>query len=576
MKYAKTLRILGIALILSLLLMVIPAAPALAVVYEREITVTLAEDGSDIEITVEGDDWRPSTDSTEWYVDIYMSSQEADIDDYIDTHVTRYELMRTPPVGEIDTDAEGTFTRSFDAPSVLNDGSSSVDVEIGDTYYIYVTHEYTNPASPSKLIEAVHEFILGIPEIELDPEEGTVDSEVEITGSGFAAREDIVVEFDGDEIDIEDGDDETESDGEFTLTVFVPESAAGEYTITVTASTSEAEATFTVEPDVYLTQTSGEVGTSVTADGTGFGSRQDITIYFNNTEVTTAGTSRSGSFAVTFTIPDKAADVYDVTAEDEDENWATTKFTVVAPPTTTPTATATPTATPTATATPTTVTITPESGNVGDVATIIGTGFAPNKAISIKFAGEEIATAATESTGLFAIAIRIPAGKHGKQTITASDGTSTHEFSFTVETGAPQIPAPLLPAIGAKVESPIAFDWGDVTDVSQPVTYDLQVATDRNFTTSSIVLEKKALAKSEYTLTTTDELRLASQETPYYWQVRAVDAAANEGQWTGAGEFYLPAPFGIPDWALYTLAGLGGLLLLGLGYWWGRKTSYYY
>ena len=63
MKYVKTLRILGIALILSLLLMVIPAAPALA--YDREITVTLAEDGSDIEITVEGDDWYPSTDSIE-------------------------------------------------------------------------------------------------------------------------------------------------------------------------------------------------------------------------------------------------------------------------------------------------------------------------------------------------------------------------------------------------------------------------------------------------------------------------------------------------------------------------------
>ena len=574
MKHIKFLRILGIALILSLLLMVIPTAPALA--YDREITVTLAEDGSDIEITVEGDDWYPSTDSIERHVDVFMSSQEADIGDSIDTHVTRYELVRSPAVGELDTGEEGIFTTTFTVPDELNDGSSSTDVDIGDTYYICVTSEYTNPDAPSKYIRAVYEFILGIPEITLDTEEGAVDSEIEITGTGFAADEDIVVEFDGHEIDIEDGDDETESDGEFVTIVLVPESAADEYTITVTAGDSEAEATFTVEPDVYLTQTSGEVGTSVTADGTGFGSRQDITIYFNNTEVTTAGTSRSGSFAVTFTIPDKAADVYDVTAEDEDENWATTKFTVVAPPTTTPTATATPTATPTATATPTTVTITPESGNVGDVATIIGTGFAPNKAISIKFAGEEIATAATESTGLFAIAIRIPAGKHGKQTITASDGTSTHEFSFTVETGAPQIPAPLLPAIGAKVESPIAFDWGDVTDVSQPVTYDLQIATDRNFTTSSVVLEKKALAKSEYALTTIDELSLASQETPYYWKVRAVDAAANEGQWTGAREFYLPAPFGLPDWALYTLAVLGGLFILGLGYWWGRRTSYSY
>jgi len=228
MRYATTLRILGIALILSLLLIILPAAPAMA--YDRNITVSLAEGSSgNIRITVTGTDWRPSTDATGWYVDIYMSSQEADVGDYIDTQVTRYELMRTPAVGEVDTAEEGTFSKTFDAPSVLNDGSGSVDVEVGDTYYIYVTHEYTSPTSPSKLIEAAYEFVLGIPEITLDPEAGTVDSEVEITGTGFAANKDISVKFDVDGIDIADGDDTTDSRGELTLTVFAPESAASRH-----------------------------------------------------------------------------------------------------------------------------------------------------------------------------------------------------------------------------------------------------------------------------------------------------------------------------------------------------------
>jgi hypothetical protein len=46
--------------------------------------------------------------------------------------------------------------------------------------------------------------------------------------------------------------------------------------------------------------------------------------------------------------------------------------------------------------------------------------------------------------------------------------------------------------------------------------------------------------------------------------------------WVGAGEFSVAAPFTIPDWALYTLMGLGGLFLFGLGYWLGRRTAFYY
>ena len=59
-------------------------------------------------------------------------------------------------------------------------------------------------------------------------------------------------------------------------------------------------------------------------------------------------------------------------------------------------------------------------------------------------------------------------------------------------------------------------------------------------------------------------------------RVRAINAASNEGMWVGAGEFSVAAPFAIPDWALYTLMGLGGLFLFGLGYWLGRRTAFYY
>jgi len=41
--------------------------------------------------------------------------------------------------------------------------------------------------------------------------------------------------------------------------------------------------------------------------------------------------------------------------------------------------------------------------------------------------------------------------------------------------------------------------------------------------------------------------------TAYYWRVKAIDAASNESDWTGACEFYISGPFVFPGWALYTL-----------------------
>jgi len=127
-----------------------------------------------------------------------------------------------------------------------------------------------------------------------------------------------------------------------------------------------------------------------------------------------------------------------------------------------------------------------------------------------------------------------------------------------------------------KAKTPVIFDWEDVTANVVPVSYTLQVATDDKFTQGSIVLERTDLTSSEYVTTEAESLELAARETVYYWRVRAIDAAENEGEWTGAGEFYVSKPFSFPKWALYTMLGLGGLVLFIIGYWMGRRTAYYY
>ena len=560
MKYTKILRIFSIAFILSLLVVAIPATPAQAA---REIDLDPEEGSIGDTITIVGEEFSASTETTEKYVNIYFSSDEASTIHYIDNQVNTYKLVKEGAWIDTDGELDATFT----VPSELDDGSDDEDVEAGTTYYVYVTRVYYDPNYPATRIGAVAEFTVAGGEIALDPEEGPVGTEVEITGIDFIDREDIIIEYDAEEIDIEDGDDITDRDGEFASVILIPESIAGIHTITVTVAGSEVEAEFTVEPEITLAPTSGEANITVSVSGTGFGKREEVTIFFNNVGLATAAASRQGSFNTTFGVPELEVGIYNVDAEDADENTDRAKFTItVLPP---------PSPTPSPPLSLTTASISPSSGHVGTQFVIGGAGFEAGGTITIKYDDEEIDTASADSNGIFMAVLKVPVSKYGDHTITASDGTNIHQLIFTVESTLPPVPTPMLPEMGVEVEPPISFDWNDVAADSPPVTYFLQVATSKDFSDTSIVLDKKELTKSEYTSTEEEEIKLVGQETPYYWRIRAIDAASNEGEWTGAGIFYIAPSFAMPSWAIYTLIGLGGLVLFAVGYWLGRRTAYY-
>jgi hypothetical protein len=422
----------------------------------------------------------------------------------------------------------------------------------------------------------VAEFTVIGGDIGIDPDEGTVGTEVEITGEDFAGGEDIEIYYDDDELDIESGDDETESDGEFTTTVLIPESTAGTHTIKVSVGSSESEIDFTVEPEIFIDPTSGNAGAETTVSGTGFAKRSDVVVYLNNAGVATETTSSEGSFEATFTVPELDAGIYDVEAEDEDENADAVKFTVTVSETTQPSPSPTPTPTPAPAPSPTAINISATSGKAGSDLIITGAGFTAGGIVTIKFGEEVLGTVTADASGMFVAMLKVPAGKAGEHKITISDGTNTNEATFTLETVPPPIPSPLLPQMGVKVKTPVSFDWEDVTADVAPVTYSLQVATKDDFGQGNIVLERTGLAASKYTTTEAESIALAGREDVYYWRVRAVDAAGTEGEWTGAGEFSVSKSFSFPKWAMYTLFGLGALVLFGIGYWMGRRTAYYY
>ncbi len=546
MKLNKIFRILALAIVLSLLMAVIPATPALAA---RQIELDPEEGQIDDRITITGSGFSMSHDDTERFVDIYFGKDEADTTDDIGDDVNTYELVKTIGVGWEGDNDEGEFDTTFKVPERLRDGSDDEDVEPG-TYFLYAVDYNFNR------IRAVAEFtIVGGGEITIDPNDGTADTEVEIIGTDFGAREDIVIEYDGEEI----GDDRTDSDGEFEVTITIPPSYAGDHEIKVTGEESLAEitATFTVEPEITISPTEGSARSTATVSGTGFGKRSYLSIFLDTEEIVTDKRADSdGSFDAAFEVPDMTPGTYVLEALDEDDNSATAQFGVIIS---------------------ISASINPTSGHVGTEVTVTGTGYLGGTSISIKYDTTEVATVTAGTDGSFTATFKAPLSQSGAHDVTVNDGATTEQFTFTMESEAPPIPRPLLPEMGVKPEQPVHFDWADATDASPPVTYSLHIATSQNFAATSIVLEKKGLAESEYTLTAMEELAPASKDEPYYWRIRAVDAAGNESDWTGAGSFHLgsTAAFGMPTWLTYLLIALGVLLLGVFAFWVGRRTAYY-
>jgi hypothetical protein len=523
----KLLRIVVVVTMLSLLGVALPALPALAA---ESVQLSPEEGRIGQKIDVTGNGFRKSTGTTDYIVYIFLSPEEADEGDDIDSLYTYHK------VSSKSTDADGKFETYFYVPGRLTDGYDDEDVH-GGTYYVYTAYRLHGTIKSKTM------FSLVVADITLDPVKGKVGTEVEITGEDFNGGEHLTLQYDGDEMDVASGDSETESDGGFTSTTIVPESTAGKHTIAVTDATgAKAEAEFTVEQEITITPNKAAPGEKVTVKGTGFGKDADVSIDFDGDEAATDWTDIYGSFDFVFTVPAKSPGTYDMEAEDTDGNRDTVDFTIAAG-----------------------VSLSQMAGNVASEVTISGSGFTPKATVNINYDTESITSTATDADGGFSVTFTVPKSKAGAHTITASDGTNPPVTTiFTMESVPPPMPEPLLPLDGTRTKSPAHFDWEEVTDPSG-VTYTLQIATDENF--SHIVVEKMNIADSEYTLTKEDpKLKSTKEAAPYYWRVKAVDGADNASGWTSPGAFSVGLTFELTGWILYVLVGIAGLLLLGIGF----------
>lgn len=554
MKHYRVVRVFGIAVIMFLLMALIPAAPVLAA---PSIVVDPEQGRIGERVTVWGTGFNKSTSTTDKYAALFFSNQEATTLDSIGTDVDIYERVKDA----VWLDEDGEFKVNFTIPSIMSDGDDDKGVGSG-TYYIYACHYLGTTLMPQ--IRAIEEFRVIRGEIALSPQKGAAGTLVEISGTGFPERANLTFQCEGIYMSIESGHKQTGTTGNFISIVRIPEVTGGTHEVSVIVSGIEVSANFIVKPEITVYPTSGEAKSLINVSGTGFGDRAQVTLWFNNIQMASTVSNAFGSFSRSLNVPDLGVGLYTIEVEGI-SNVANTRFTIIV---TEPEPTPEPEPEPTPV--PATVSLSSTDGFVGQGLVISGSGFKANGMIAINYDGEMVATTNADSSGLFAASFTVPKSVYGAHIITASDGVSTKEITLLVESVPPPVPTTLSPEAGANVKAPISFYWSPVVDNSQPVTYSLQVATSRGFTPTSMLVDREGISTNEYTISAQEQDEIIKAEAPYYWRVKAVDGASNEGQWTQAAMFYVSG--GFPGWALYTIIILGVIILVSLGYFLSMKT----
>jgi hypothetical protein len=214
--------------------------------------------------------------------------------------------------------------------------------------------------------------------------------------------------------------------GVYTLTFFMPEAKKGIHNVYLTDNVygEKAKAEFEVLPSVKIDPEEGPVGTKVTLNCYGFPDNKTIQIEFDDTIITkdTDKTNAVGSFPISYNIPDTPAGGYtfDIATKEGTVlvNWVSKYFKVIPK-----------------------ITVTPDSGIVGQAILVDGTGFASDEeGIKVTFDGEtRKENIFADVDGSWSTSITVPIRTCSRYVIDAS-GMSTRardveDVMFTVVAG---------------------------------------------------------------------------------------------------------------------------------------------
>jgi hypothetical protein len=352
MKYAKVLRILAIVAILSLVIVLIPATPALAA---PMITISPTSGSPGTRVMVDGinfESYRGDSisiffgdskiktlvvpDGGIFTIDFYVPDDAVPGEVYVSVRdepgnplgnrrpfiVQEIVIEVYPRDGAVGTkvtiNGQGFYASEMVA---FYYNGTSVGTEVaGPTGEVSYTLAIPDSTAGNHLISA--EDILGnageagfdvISSVALSPSSGAMGDKVTVSGTGFGDKSDVTVYLDK----AEAATGRSDKAGSFEVRFNVPVMLSGTYDVEVEdGDGNTAKAEFTVGAGVSLSQSAGNVGTTVTFSGIGFMVDGIVTIKYDDTEVATAVAGVNGACSVIFDVPASIGGNHTITASD--------------------------------------------------------------------------------------------------------------------------------------------------------------------------------------------------------------------------------------------------------------------
>jgi len=249
-----------------------------------------------------------------------------------------------------------------------------------------------------------------LPSAQIEPEEGTVGTAVTISGCGFAASQNIQIEFN----DMVISTTQTTSSGTWpSISYTIPDTPGGNYNFEVEVDGAVwASSGFEVTPKITVSSSSGIVGHTIEVKGTGFKSNEkDIEVTFDG-EVAKTNTpivaNTNGSWDATVVIPPISRGTHTIDASGESTaagDVPGVEFTVGAG-----------------------ISIDPISARVGHTITVEGGGFAERETgVQVRFDGVVVTPSniPVDSDGYWKSSFTVPASAYGSHIVSASGDITT-------------------------------------------------------------------------------------------------------------------------------------------------------